>query len=179
MRADSCSAAGYAWGRPHDMALILAIALGSCLGGCADGEPVESCPIVRLLPPQCAVVLQRDILGFLDRGGVAWRLVHKSSLGPSDPRPQFAECEILVPDYEHLGWPGEVRCTFVNGRMLKTSFIPLDVDYFRMPESEVDLRDCPPGVSCSDSTDVRGRRRRTWTSDATARFVRAWIREYS
>lgn len=63
-----------------------------------------------------------------------WTVVWESGLAPGDRRPPFSDLTVEIDSFTDGGSNGSLRLDFINDRLFKVAFAPLDAEaYFRDP----------------------------------------------
>lgn len=166
------------------MLLCLVAALQACGNGTEQGTG-ESQTGVPLIEPFRSYSSVDSVQLLLTAKALSWAEIENSSFAPGDRRPQFHVQVLEALSETSLGLPGRLRLEFLNNRLVRTMFIPVDSEAYRRR-----LFDAYPGLAGEQSLDVGpwtsltigeylGALHVSWVDTRLRDEMRRWIRRYS
>ena len=103
-----------------------------------------------------------------------------SSLPPGDSRPPFSIYTVQVHQVSHKGFPGQVRLSFFNDRLMGVWFYPDDVAAYRSATNPVgSSHDLSRHVESWTAEDYRGKWYIAWEDKRLLDQSRDWIDRYA
>ena len=128
-----------------------------------------------------------EFKGFLNRGSFQWELNEDSRPAPKG-RPPFNMSIVIIKNFTHNGFSGELSVGFFNNRLISTTFYPYNntEKYIKtLDETEgikfnnsQEIR-LPPHTRVRFATDHKGRKYVDWSDNRLDKEIELWIKRYS
>jgi hypothetical protein len=126
-----------------------------------------------------------EFKSFLSRSSFKWKESEDNQPSPKG-RPPFNMSTIMIKNFSHLEFSGELIVSFFNNRLISTTFYPSHVEKYIKALGKTGIKfgsnqevKMPPHTRVRFATDHKGRKYIDWSDIRLDKEVELWIKRYS